>query len=95
LDTVNERDLAAVVGLGRRELRDILACLVPARRRGEEQWFRWRDIEPFLDDKQLARGRKNMRAQRMKPHGSKYWIAGYPRLVARWHPTKNGVVTPD
>jgi hypothetical protein len=31
----------------------------------------------------------------MRPHGSKYWIAGYPKLVAEWHPTKNGEMFPD
>ena len=28
-------------------------------------------------------------------HGSKYWVSGYPRLVAEWHPTKNGVLLPS
>lgn len=31
----------------------------------------------------------------MQPHGSRYWVAGYPKLVAQWHPTKNGDLLPD
>ena len=26
---------------------------------------------------------------------SRRWIGGYPRLVAEWHPTKNGLLVPD
>ena len=36
-----------------------------------------------------------VRALRMRAHGSRYWIAGYPRLVAEWHPTRNPDVYPD
>jgi hypothetical protein len=31
----------------------------------------------------------------MRPTGSKYWLSGYPNLVAQWHPTKNGGFYPD
>jgi hypothetical protein len=95
VDTVREADLGALIGLPARELRDIIACLVPSKRRGNERWFWWRDIESFLDPAQLRAARKALRARRMKPHGSKYWVAGYPHLVAQWHPTKNGELLPD
>jgi hypothetical protein len=32
---------------------------------------------------------------RMRGHGSRYWVAGYPRLLAQWHPTRNGDLFPD
>ena len=35
------------------------------------------------------------RAARRQKSGSRYWVAGYPRLLAEWHPTKNGDVFPD
>jgi len=31
----------------------------------------------------------------MRVTGSKYWISGYPRLVAEWHPVKNASLYPD
>lgn len=27
--------------------------------------------------------------------GSRYWVAGYPELVAQWHPERNGTLTPE
>lgn len=27
--------------------------------------------------------------------GSRYWVAGYPRLLAEWHPSRNGDTFPD
>ncbi|HEY3817721.1 MAG TPA: zinc-ribbon domain-containing protein [Polyangiaceae bacterium] len=55
----------------------------------------WRSVEPLLDRKQRARLLRAEREHRMRPHGSKYWVAGYPELVAQWHPTKNEGVWPD
>lgn len=92
---VRESDLAALVGLPAPQLRDVVACLVPSKTRFGERWYWWRDIEGFLDSKQLAAARKALRELRMRPHGSKYWIAGYPHLVAQWHPTANGELMPD
>lgn len=34
------------------------------------------------------------RALPRRGYGSKYWVAGYPRLLAEWHPTKNGTLSP-
>ena len=28
-------------------------------------------------------------------HGARAWVSGYKHLVAEWHPTKNGTLTPD
>jgi len=43
----------------------------------------------------LRRLRAQARLLRIRPIGSKYWVAGYPRLVSEWHPTKNGDLFPD
>ena len=32
---------------------------------------------------------------RMRGHGSRYWVAGYPSLLAQWHPTRNVDIFPD
>jgi hypothetical protein len=29
------------------------------------------------------------------PHGSRYWVSGYPQLLAEWHPERNGSLTPE
>lgn len=94
LGRVTEHDLAATLGFGAAEIRRLVARVAP-RRRGAKRWYRWRDIEPLLDRKELANVRRRERELRMRPHGSKYWIAGYPELVAQWHPTKNEGVWPD
>jgi hypothetical protein len=26
---------------------------------------------------------------------SRFWVSGYPELLAQWHPTKNGTLSPD
>jgi len=80
--------------LGRSAVRGILDLLVPVGR-GTKRSYRWRDILPLLDDQQIAVVRRRERENRMKAHGSKYWIAGYPELVAQWHPTKNEGMWPD
>jgi len=43
----------------------------------------------------LARARAEARAARLRTATSKHWVAGYPRLLAEWHPTKNGELFPD
>jgi hypothetical protein len=30
-------------------------------------------------------------AKRLSPNSTRYWLSGYPELVAQWHPTKNGI----
>ena len=36
--------------------------------------------------KKVARGRSR---------ASRYWLSGHTELVAQWHPTKNGILTPE
>jgi hypothetical protein len=45
--------------------------------------------------KSLERARAEVRARRMGTATSKHWVAGYPRLLAEWHPTRNGDLFPD
>ena len=35
------------------------------------------------------------RLERLVPRTSKEWVAGYPDLVAQWHPTKNATLYPE
>ena len=35
------------------------------------------------------------RVERLARRTSRQWLSGYPRLVAQWHPTKNGQLSPD
>jgi Probable Zinc-ribbon domain len=54
-----------------------------------------RELAAVLTGESLARARAEVRERRMRAHGSRYWVAGYPRLLAQWHPTKNGDLFPD
>ncbi len=54
------------------------------------------DADPStLDAQTLRRARDLARQQRMRTRTSKHWVAGYPELVAQWHPTRNGDLFPD
>jgi hypothetical protein len=57
--------------------------------------YRWSDVEAFLTREQVAAARRKLRQLRLRPDSSKYWLSGYPLLVAEWHPTKNGEIFPD
>jgi hypothetical protein len=35
------------------------------------------------------------RRKRLAPTSARYWLSGYPALVAQWHPTRNGDLFPD
>jgi hypothetical protein len=94
-ESTNERGLAALTGLRREELREILQCVAPIRSRSGELRYRWRDVAPFLGREQLWHARKKVLATRVLAHGSRYWLAGYPRLLAQWHPVKNVGLRPD
>jgi len=95
-ERVRERDLAALLGVPPRQLRTLLGRLQPATQVGSQRYFRWRDVQPHLSSEQLALARKRARALRLQAtHGSKYWVAGYPKLVAEWHPTRNADLFPD
>ena len=54
-----------------------------------------RELAAILTVEDVNRVRAKVRALRMRGHGSRYWVAGYPRLLAQWHSTKNGDLFPD
>ena len=54
-----------------------------------------RELAAIALGDELARARAQTRAARLPTATSKYWVAGYPRLLAEWHPTKNGDLFPD
>jgi len=54
-----------------------------------------RELAASLTGESIERARAEARALRMRGHGSRYWVAGYPHLLAEWHPTKNGDLFPD
>lgn len=43
----------------------------------------------------LVELRATSRADRLACRTSQRWVAGYPALVAEWHPTRNGELFPD
>jgi hypothetical protein len=94
LDHIRERDLGGLLGLTVREVRELAACLVPLRGRGEARIYRWRDVQPFLTPEQIKQIRRIAHNRRTRSFGSKYCVAGYPRLLAEWHPTANGDLSP-
>ena len=54
-----------------------------------------RELAAILLGDDLARARAETRASRLRTATSRYWVAGYPRLRAEWHPSKNGDLFPD
>src|SRR5450631_101763 len=54
-----------------------------------------RELAAILTGDSIVRRGADVRALRMRRHGSRYWVAGYSRLIAEWHPTKNGDTFPD
>jgi len=89
-----QSQLAAMLGMSPGAIRAILEEVRPSQR-GRDPSYLWSDIEPLLRGAQLRSARKELRRLRMQPHGSRYWVAGHPHLVAQWHPTKNGELLPD
>ena len=47
------------------------------------------------DLKELANASAAARRRRMANRTSRRWVAGYPKLVAEWHPDRNGPLFPD
>jgi len=93
-ELVEDVDVGMLVRLPENEVRTLLADIDPARKRHGRRWYRWADIHPYLTRTQIARARRLFRERGMKVRTSKQWVAGYPRLMAEWHPTKNGDIVP-
>jgi len=54
-----------------------------------------RELAAIVLGNELGSARAERRAQRLRTTTSRYWVAGFPRLLAEWHPTKNGDLFPD
>ena len=66
----------------------------PVKRRGRLQFFRWCDLRQLLGREVVVRARGLSRAELMRIRLSKFWVAGYPHLVAEWHLDRNDDVYP-
>lgn len=80
-----DRDIAAGLSLSVERLRAILSAVVPTRRRGEVRWYRWPDIAFLVESKEMWKARREAR-EKLRRHvtGSRYWVNGFPHLVAQW-----------
>jgi hypothetical protein len=54
-----------------------------------------REVAAIVLGDELVRAAAESRALRLRTTTSRNWVAGYPRLLAEWHPTKNGGLFPD
>lgn len=93
---VRAGDLALLLGV---PLTDLLARLAAAHvrptRAGERNaLFAWGDVNAVMTSTEAARLRRSARTLGFRIQTSTWTLAGYPRLVAEWHPTKNGDLTP-
>lgn len=77
--------LQTLLALEPPEIRELLANVQPLLLRGEPR-YRWSDVLPLLPE---------TRRRRVSSQSSRYWVAGYPRLVEEWHPDKNGDLRPE
>lgn len=72
-----------------------LVTLLARRGIGDPRRHPMRVLAALVHDEDLADARRQVRELRLRAHGSRYWVAGYPRLVAEWHPSRNGDIFPD
>lgn len=95
-DHITVEDLARLLGL---EQRRVLALLerrgVRAGRGRSPARYHLPAVVAALTKRELATLREAQRAERMQVRTSRNWIAGYPDLVAQWHPTRNVDLFPD
>lgn len=81
-----------MLDVGVPELETLLRGVASLRTRGEAR-YRWREIVGRLSSAQVARAVAATRERRLSGV-SRRWVGGYPRLVAEWHPTRNGTLMP-
>ena len=63
------------------------------RRYRQAQFLRWIDIAPHLTREERVRVRR-LSTKAVEPGGSKYWVSGYPHLVAQWDRDRNFDIEP-
>lgn len=94
---VTEIRLATLLGIDIYRLRLHLDQndVAPERVANDRRWYRWRDlVAPLQGKADAASNSKPWRETLLGIRLSKRWVAGYPRLVAEWHPEKNGDLFP-
>lgn len=90
---IRQSDLAQLLGVTVAGLERVLDGVRPIGR-GEPK-YRWRDLSRVVSRQQMAEAIRAERQRRMNTRTSRRWLAGYPRLVAEWHPTRNVDLFPD
>ena len=80
-------------------LSELLARLQVARvprcrGKGRDALFAWADVERVVTPAEAKVLRRNARTLGFRIQTSTWTLAGYPRLVAEWHPSKNRPRTP-
>jgi Probable Zinc-ribbon domain len=92
--TFSVPELSAITLLTAPVLSKLLAAAT-AVKGGREPKYAWRSIVACLSARGLVRELGLLREARLGVRTSQMWVAGYPRLVDEWHPTKNGELFPD
>jgi|ERR1019366_7471606 hypothetical protein len=85
LDRVRDVDLAAYLDVPIGELRHALSKIRPAHVGVQACWYRWKDLKSVVTSEGLRLLRGAAR-RRVSHSSSRYWVDGYPLLVAQWHP---------
>lgn len=93
---VHAKDLAALLGLSIAAVQTRMrsAGARPERGTGGGARYAWDVVERALDPGEIARLRRTARALGFRVSSATWTLAGYPALIAEWHPTKNGETTP-
>jgi hypothetical protein len=82
---VRDVDLAAGLLLPVRTLRKVLRDVPTQRRRGDAHWYGWQDAGVALESPAMREARRKERERlRRRVTGSRYWVDGFPLLVAQW-----------
>ncbi len=97
LGTGTVTELAELLGLFPGTLGSLIedVHLTPLVSASGTRRYRLRDVEAKLSRQVLAAARRADREARLAVRTSKYWLSGYPKLAAQWHPTRNGDLFPD
>lgn len=88
--------LAEVFGISETALRYLLRRWgIETHRRGERLWVRYDDLSSRLQPDEVRAAQREARSKGFAVRGASKWtVAGFPRLVAQFHPHKNGILTP-
>ncbi len=91
---IDERDLARIMRITPTELRE-RAVGIQRQHRTAGVGYSMASVWHLLSTAQREEARTYASQPRKQPTGARQWIAGYPRLVKEWHPTKNRGLAPE